>query len=1083
MTSLPRFSVNNPVLVNLFMVAVLVGGVYSGATLVREMFPESQPNKVLIATAYPGATPAEVEKGITLKIEEQVKDVDGVEKLSSAVSEGRSIIIVEMRSGFDDIDQAVTDIKAAIDNIPAEDFPEEALETRVSKLEPRFPVILVSVFGDLDDRTLKTLGERLRDDLLSLPGVTDVELNGTRKDEISVEVRPEKLIEFGLSFMDVAEAIAASSLDLPGGQIRSDSVNVSVRTLGEKERGDELYDIVVRSDSSGRAIHVKDLATVVDGFEDVEVTGRFNGHPAVSITVSKTPEQDAIDIAYKVKAMVAGKMGQPLELSWQDRLREWITGHDPLREIYEKAAGDPYPPAASVATHSDLSRFIEGRLDLLTRNGAWGLLLVFLSLLAFLHWRVAFWVMMGLVLAITGSLICMQLLGQTFNLITMFGLIIVLGLLVDDAIIVSEHVYSKIEQGMAPGLAAIEGTEEVTWPVVCAIATTIVAFVPLMFIEGQMGDWMGVLPVVVCVALTVSLFEALSVLPSHLAHGVRPITQNVHPRGGRLRTMMARIRGAETDFLFRRSLAVYTRILRLAAGYRYVTMAALFACMFVALGAVEGGHVPSVFIQKIDSETIIANLEMNVGTPSDRTREAMSRVEGAALSLDETKSMYTLVGMDVSDSGNVNSVQSHIAQAFIELADSDHRDRTSADIVQELRLKTAAIPGVEKLKYSELSGGPGGAPIELEVRGDRIDDLVAVAAMIKRQLTEFDGVFDIVDDFDQGRPEVQIELFESARSLGLTTRSLATQVRSAFYGFEAKKIQRGREDVKIMVRYPPEYRRRVYDLEQMYAATPAGKVVPFSEVARLTEGTGFSSIRRTNQRRTVTVSADVDTNVTNSEQVIAAITETFPELLASYPGLELKFGGQKLETQKSFGSLRHSFLIALGLIYVILAALFRSYVQPLIVMVVIPFGLIGAVAGHYVLGYPLTILSAIGTVALTGIVVNDSMILVAFINRRVADGEPVGEAVIEAGRSRLRPILLTSATTVLGIAPLLLETSFQAKFLIPMGVSISAGLIFATVLTLVAIPAMYLIVLDLKRVLRWVFFHPAEATTTSVEPV
>ena len=1071
MTSLPRFSVHNPILVNLFMVTILGGGVYSGLTLVREFFPESRPNRVLITTIYPAATPTEVEKGITLKIEEQIKDVDGVEKITSVIEEGTSTIVAEMYSGFDAIDQAVTDIKSAIDAIPTEDFPEEALETRVSKLDPTLPVTTVSLYGDLDDRTLKELGERLRDDILALPGVTDVFLSGTRKDEISVEVRPEKLAEYELSFMNVAEAIAASNLDLPGGQVRTSTANVAVRTLGERDRGDDLYDIVVRSDPAGRVVQLRDVATIVDGFEDVDIIGRFQAAPAVSVIVSKTADQDAIAIARKVRALVAGKRGLPLRRTWTERMLAGLSGRDVIQKIYDEARSDPYPAGINIKVHRELSRFIEQRLNLLKRNGLWGLTLVFLSLLVFLHWRVALWVMMGLVLAITGALICMKLVGLTLNLITMFGLIMILGLLVDDAIIVSEHVYTKIEQGIEPQLAAITGTEEVTWPVVCAIITTIIAFVPLAMIEGQLGDWLGVLPLIACVALSASLLEALSILPSHLAHGVRPLTREDEAAkrwkgrfGGRV---IVQLRRAQEHLVQHRLRALYESLLRTAASYRYVTMATLVSVLIVALGVTLGGHVPFVFLQKMDSETLFIKLKMGIGTPIDSTRTASAVVEKAAMDLPEVQSLFTLIGMQVDEEGMASSQQAHVAQLFLELTPVEERQRNSEQVLQELRPKTAHIPGVESLKFDVIHGGPGGSAIQLEISGDRIADLVAVASVVKDKLATFEGVYDIVDDFDAGRPEVQIELLESARALGLTTRSLATQVRSAFYGFEARKVQRGREDVKIMVRYPPEYRRRIYDIESMRVVTPSGTLVPFTEVARLKEGTGYATISRKNQRRTVTVTADVDTEGTKTTagKVMASMSREFPDLQAQYPGITFEFGGQELETAKSFSSLRRTFPIALGLIYVILAGLFRSYVQPVIVMSVIPFGFIGVVAGHYVMGYPLTIMSMFGAVALTGIVVNDSMILVVFINRRVRDGATPFEAVIEGGKARLRPILLTSATTVLGLAPLVLEQSFQAKFLIPMGISVSAGLMFATVLTLVAVPALYLIVLDAKRVL------------------
>lgn len=1072
MTSLPRFSVNNPVLVNLLMVSTLVGGVYCGLTMVRELFPESRPNRIMITTSYPGATPSEVEKGITLKIEEKVKNVDGVEKMLSTINEGSSMILIEMESGFENIDQAVNDVKAAIDSIDQDDFPEESLESRVQKFDPKMPVISVALYGPLSDRELKTLSEQLRDDLLRLPEVTNVVISGTRKDEISVETSPVKLMKFGLSFMDVAEAIRSSNLDLPGGQIRTPGGNVAVRTLGEENRGEDLLDIIIRSDPTGRIIRVKDVASIVDGFEDVDVLGRFASKPAANVTVYKTADQDAIAIAKMVRAMVAGKMGHDFAQPWLDRVLASISNshENQIPKIIENARSNPYPKKVRLEVHSDLSKYIEGRLDLLKRNGTWGLLLVALSLLVFLHWRVAFWVMMGLLLAILGTLVVMTFLGQTLNLITMFGLIVVLGLLVDDAIIVSEHVYTLVEEGMEPELAAVKGTEEVTWPVVCAITTTVVAFIPLMYIEGQIGDWLGVLPVIVCVALSVSLFEALMILPCHLAHGLRTPKsaadrhRDTESKLSGVFQWVAKIRSYETGFVNDRLRVVYERYLRLAAHHRYVTMAGLTSVLIIVSGVVAGGHVPFVFLQKMDSETIIANLKMDVGTPMAATRDATSVVEKAAMEMPEMRTVYTLLGSQLSEDGTVSAAQSHLGQVFMELAPAEERTRTSDEIVQSLRDCAIDIPGVRKLKFSTVQGGPSGAPIHLDISGDRIKDIVAASNQISDMLGTFDGVYDIQDDFDAGRREVQIELFDSARALGLTTESLATQVRAAFYGFEARKVQRGKEDVRIMVRYPPEHRRRVYDIESMRIATPSGVLVPFAEVARLKEGTGFATIKRKNQRRTVSITADVNTAVTNAEQVIAAMTASFPELMERYEGVQLEFGGQKLETSKSFASIKTDFFIALLLIYAVLAALFKNYIQPMIVMSVIPFGLIGAVVGHFVMGYPITILSVIGLVALTGIVVNDSMILITFINRRVGEGMEIFEAVIDGGKSRLRPILLTSITTVLGIAPLLVEKSFQAKFLIPMGLSISVGLIFATVLTLVAVPSLYLIVDDVRKI-------------------
>lgn len=1069
MTSLPRFSVNNPVLVNLFMVALVVAGTFSAFTIVREMFPESNPNRVSITVIYPGATPMEIEKGIATKIEEKIKDIEEVEEIQTSIGEGFCSINAVLYNSVDDVDQIVTDIKAEIDTIPRDEFPEEALEPQVTKFEPKLPVINVSFFGDLDEETLKTMGRRLKDDLLLVPGLTDVTLGGVRKDEISVEVRPEKLVEYGLSFMEVGDVIRRANLDLPGGQIKTGKENVSVRTLGEEDQAIPIGEIIVRSDPSGGVIRLNEIADVIDGFEDSDIVARFDAKPAVTVTVYKTSSQDAIDISKKVKALVAGKTHQPLERDWVSTIKYALGMRDEVEQVYAESYRDPYPHIGKLKTSTNLARFIEGRLDLLTRNGFWGLVFVFLSLLLFLNWRVAFWVMCGLLLSVLGTLVGMKLLGYSLNLLSMFGLIVVLGILVDDAIIVGENVFSKVEKGIDPKLAAISGTEEVTWPVVCAIVTTVVAFVPLMYIEGRMGDFMGVLPVIVLCALSVSLFEALMILPSHLAEWLKPPLKRENPtRITRYRDWAARMRGAQTFFVQGILLHNYEKLLRVCVRNRYVTMAALVGVLITGVGIVAGGYVPFVFLQKMDSETLLVNLKMPVGSPIDETNRVMEVIEDVAVELPELDSLYTLLGEQYGAGGAATGTAAHLGQAIIELKAVEQRDRTSEDIVRELRAKTCDLTGINSLKFESRQGGPGGAAIQVEISGEQLDDLVEVSDRVKKHLREYAGVFDIQDDFDAGRREVQIELLDSARALGLTTASLATQVRAAFYGLEARKLQRDREDVKIMVRYPETHRRRIYDLESMRIACADGTLVPFSEVARLKEGRGYATIKRKDQRRTVTITADVDESIpgANANEITTRIGLLFPAIESEFPGTKLDFGGQRREKLKSLGSLKQDFLIAILLVYVILAGLFRSYVQPLVVMCAIPFGIIGVVFGHLAMGYPITILSMIGLVALTGIVVNDSLILVSFINRRRREGAPPFESIIDGGRARLRAIILTSVTTILGLAPLLTETSFQAKFLIPMGISIAAGLAFATVLTLVAVPSLYMIMLDVQGIAR-----------------
>jgi HAE1 family hydrophobic/amphiphilic exporter-1 len=1068
MKSLPAISVRNPVLVNLMMFGLILGGVYSSMTLVKEMFPESRPNRVNIFTPYPGASPAEVEKGISIKIEEQIKDIEGVEEIETVIREGSSRITAVLFNDVDDLDRVVTDIKNAIDAIPRDDFPDEAEETVVSRFEPVLPVISVSWYGEMTDEELKTWGKRLRDDVLALPGVTKVTLDGAKRDEISVEVFPVQLQRYNLSLLDVTEAVRSGNLDLPGGVVRTPGANVAVRTLGESDTGEEIARLIVRGGPRGDVLRLSDIGRVVDGFEDTDLESRIDGKPGVSVTVSKTPSQDAVEISRKVRALVAGKMGEPFESDWVARL----TGRESaLRAIYDEARETPYPHIGRLKTHTNLARFIEGRLDLLQRNGMWGLIFVFLSLLFFLNWRVAFWVMLGLLLAILGTLAVMNVAGITLNLISMFGLIVVLGMLVDDAIIVGEHVYTKIEAGEEPELAAIRGAEEVTIPVTIAIATTIVAFVPLLFIDGQIGDFMGVLPLIVIFSLGISLFEALTILPSHLAETFIKAERSRSRRKSAPVAAWSRLRGRlrawQVDILENRLRAGYARALRTLLDYRYATMSVAVAGLVVSLGMILGGKVEVVPFQKMDSDTLTASIEMPVGTPIDRTDAVMRRIEEITAPIPEINTRFSLIGanMDIEGGGAGDAFQSSAGQMIMELLPSEERERSSDDILLQLRESARDITGVNALSFGAVHGGPGGNAIQIEISSPRVDDLVVVAGRIKDRLREFVGVYDIEDDFDAGQREVQVELLESGRALGLTTERLALQVRAAFYGLEARKIQRDREDVKIMVRFPRAHRSRIADLEQMRVAVADGTLVPITEVARIREGTGFATIRRKNQMRTVIVVADVDEAQANARDILAKMSPFYEELKQSVPGVRFAEGGASREFVKSFSSLKRDYLIALVSVFVLLAGLFKSYLQPIIVMTAIPFGLIGAVFGHYVMGYPLTMMSMIGLVALTGIVVNDSLILVDFINRRVRSGVAVRQAVIDGGMARLRAIMLTSITTVLGLAPLLTEQSFQAKFLIPMGISIAFGLVFATALTLVVVPCLYVMLEDARRVL------------------
>jgi HAE1 family hydrophobic/amphiphilic exporter-1 len=875
--SLPRLSVNNKVIVHLLLAATLIGGVFSGFTLVREMFPESRPNLIVVETPYPGATPLEVERGISARLEEAIKDIEFIDKIETKIAEGSSRILVELTSDVKDLDAKVNEIRSAIDAIPRDELPLDAEETRVAKFEPRLPVISVTVFGDKDEHSLKLIGRKLRDEILLLPNITNVVAGGIRKAELSVEVVPEKLIEYGLSMSDVAAAIRGSNLDLPAGQIKSAGQNIAVRTLGETDDVYRIAETIVRTTPEGKIVRVRDLARVDDAFEDVDITARYNGQPCVDITVYKAGDQDAVDIAAKVKAYVAGKTHQPFEPDWKTWLAEAFGRTSELRKIYDDAANNPFPSDVQLEVHSNLANYIEGRLKLLTDNSLQGLALVGVSLLLFLNWRVALWAMMGVLFSIAGTAILMKVMGESLNLISMFGLLVVMGILVDDAIIIGENIYSRVEAGEEPKEAAIKGTEEVQGPVVICVLTTMAAFAPLMFVEGQIGQFFKVLPIVAIFALGTSLIEALTMLPTHLAHSLkRPQPGAPRPQGW-FTSSVRRISGAASGVFDHYLGPVYARALRFVVTHRYVALCGLIASMMFTMGLVltrdraggiaPGGRVPFVFVQKMDSETVMANLVLPVGSPMELTSRILHDIETTLLDREafpEVKNVFSLIGAQIeADEGGIAAdVRSHAAQAIIELQPTDQRDRTSDEIMIEMRKRVGMPPGVETLKFAALYGGPSGAEIDIEIRGDDQDALLAIAEVFKEKLATYEGVFDIGDDFEDGRRELRLTLLDSALPLGVNTEWLAREIRAAFFGLEARTLQRDREDVDIRVRLPMDRRRSVADLEQLRIVTPAGAAVPLCEIAKVEEGTGFSSLRRVNQQRCVRVTADVDQAVT-----------------------------------------------------------------------------------------------------------------------------------------------------------------------------------------------------------------------------
>ena len=1088
--SLARFSVNNSVLVNMFMLLVLLAGSIFAFTLVREFFPESRPDKIAIGAVHPGRQPEEIEKAVTIKIEEAVHDIEGVEKVDSTVSEGLSLTILTLFNDVDDIDVVVGEVKNEVDALA--DLPDDVERVTVEKLEPKMPVISVALFGDGTEEELKRSVKELRDDLLLLPGVSEVQISGIRADEISIEVHPSKLLKYDITFSEVAQAVRQSNLDISGGQLKSSRLTVSVRTLGETTRGLELEDIVVRSNPDGRKVLLGELATIRDNFIETDLESYFNGKPAAHCVVYKTASQDAIEIAQLVQAYVKGKQGETFDpfgfqaissapwyqkpvstvgssLSW---LMTRIGGRADPMTYYQLSAAQPFEHSFDVALHNNLARFIEGRLGLMTRNGRAGLLLVLVSLMLFLNWRVAFWVAAGLLMSFLGTFVVMWAIGETINLLSMFGLIIVLGIIVDDAIIIGENIYRHVEEGVPPKEAAVRGTDEVIWPVFVTILTTIAAFAPLLFIRGQIGDFMRVLPIVVLAALVVSLLEATVILPTHLAH-LRQTRSVTGPPSwhSRLKRILAL-----PDRLMRGPLVeAYDRLLRVALRWRYITLTLAFSTFLLSLGLVGGGLVESVFIQKMDSETLTCSIEMPVGSVVQQTRQQVRRLNDFVLELPEVKNVQMFVGINIDlkggGTGNMRD-QPHLGQLVIELKAADKRDeqqlRSSDELLIVLREFSRSLPAVNSVTWDAMNGGPGGRDIHIKVSGPDFDELVEVSRTLQGKLDSFTGVYDLDDDHDEGKQEVRLRMREAARLTGIDETQLGSHVRAALYGRESHRITRNREDVRVMVRYPELFRSSLFQLESMRVPTAliSGRRgwVPLGEIAQIEPGDGYTAVHRSQRQRAVSVFGAVDNGVADSSVVLSRVREFFAQDISTqHPDVRIEFLGSFEERTKAFGSLWVAFPVVLVLIYMMLSGLFRSYFQPVVVMAAIPFGLQGAILGHWITDNPITILSQIGFVALAGILVNDSLILVDFVNRRIRNGMDPFEASISGARLRLRAILLTTMTTAAGLTPLMFETSFQAKFLIPMAVTLTFGLIFATALTLIVVPSLNLVYLDVKR--------------------
>ena len=1033
----------NPVAANLLLLVIVVLGLSTISGIKLEVFPEFSLDRLTVTVQYLGASPEEVEEAINVRVEEAIQGIEGVKKIMSLANEGFGVVTVELELGSD-AREVLDDIKSRVDAIDT--FPEQSEKPIYAEMTNRRQVIDLAVAGDADERSLRRLAEQVRDELSALPEITIVELTNARPYEISIEVSERTLRRHRLTFDDVARAVRNSSLDLPAGSVKTSGGEILLRTKGQAYRGSEFEEIVLLTRGDGTRLLLRDVAVVVDGFAETDQFALFDGKPAVLLQVFRTGDQSSLQVAGAV-----------------------------LR--YAEEAQARMPEGIVLATWQNAAKILQDRLSLLVRTGTQGFILVFLILALFLHFRLAMWVSVGIPISFLGALWLMPFFDVSINLLSLFAFIVVLGIVVDDAIVVGENIH-RHQHRTGKGLeGSIGGVQEVAIPVTFAVLTTVAAFMPLVSVPGSIGKIMRVIPLIVIPTLVFSLIESQLILPAHLRHyqAVKREPRWFWSRWWR------RFQGGFADRVERFIEGVYRPALAWALEWRYLTVAAGVATLLITLGVVMAGHVRFVFFPSVESEYLSAAVTLPQGTPVAITRRAVAQLESRALQLQREvngaadggeifRHVQSALGghpYRQAQSRNAGGIGEryaggHLGEVTIELAPAEEREGGTEELLVRWRELVGSIPDAVELDFSASLFSPGD-DINVQLTGPDIAELRQVADELEERLAGFAGVDEIADSFREGKREVKLALKPAAVTYGLRLVDVARQVRQAFYGEEAQRIQRGRDDIKVMIRYPEEERRSLGDLERMRIRTREGVEVPFSEVADVDLGRGFATIKRVDRRRAINVTASVDESQATAEEVIGALRDSvLPGILSQHPAVLYTFEGQKAEQRDTVAGLQRGFVVALFAIFALLAVPLRSYVQPLIIMLAIPFGLVGAVWGHVIMRMDLTILSMFGIVALTGVVVNDSLVLVDFVNRKLRDGATLGDAVREAGVARFRPIILTSLTTFGGLTPLLLERSMQARFLIPMAVSLAFGVMFATFITLALVPAGYLILEDVR---------------------
>ncbi|MEM6460400.1 MAG: efflux RND transporter permease subunit [Pseudomonadota bacterium] len=1029
-----KWMAEHPVAGNMVMIITLIAGIVTALSIRQTTFPEFDLDTVSISVPYDGAAPVEVTQSIIRPIEEQLAAIDGIDEITATASQGRGSLTVSFLSG-EDIVEKLDEVKTEIDRITV--FPEDAEEPIVIRSTNSSRVLEIAVHGSADLTVLTREAERLKDELVGLDAISFVETQNIPEREIALSFNRDTLAAYQLTLEDIAAIVGANSLELPGGDVDSDDVSVPIRTLGRNFTGEEFGDIVIRTGENGDQVLLRDLAFITDGFEDNDLAQRFAGEPAVTVNVFRVGNEQVLDVA------------------------------EAARNHIETVFNASLPTGVSVTIWQDESVVLQSRLDLLIKSAFTGLMLVVICLALFLDVRLAFWCAVNIATAFAGTFVLMRILDLSINMISLFGFILAIGIVVDNAIVISEKIFKNGEEGASPRVAAVEGVQRVAVPVTFSALTTIVAFVPLTQMPAPLGNFLIDIPIIVMIVLTLSLLQSLFILP-HCLSSMRVGPDYRSPLAFRPLSWVRGAINAALQWFIRKPL---NAVLHFTTKRFLVPIAGVVAAMMLTIGLLAHGYVKFEFFPSIDGEYVIANIELVEGTSLNRTELVAEDIRLAAERAEARLSselglqgpiivdINTVTGRSAAGGGpfgGMATTSSSVANVTVQILSAEDRDWPTASFETAWLGEIEEIAGLSSLTVSSSIVDAGSA-IALELSVPDGADVRPIVEDVRTQLNAIPGVFGIQDDASAGRPEFTLSLRDEARTYGVTLSDLATQVRSGFFGIEATRVQRGSDDVKVMVRYADDDRQSKVDLLDTDIRTASGALVPLSVVAELRQDAASTQISRRNSRTITTITADVDTAVITAQEANGIIRSDFlPVLSDRYPGLIVDFGGEQRTQGEAQAALGQATIMALLAIFALLALIFRSYIQPIIVMIAIPLGLIGAVVGHYIMGVSIGLLSIFGIIGLAGVVINNSLVMIDLYNEFLEKGIDTRTAVIEGTKDRFRPILLTSITTFLGIFPLIMETSLQAQFLIPLAVSIGFGVLFGTFIIVLAVPAFFI---------------------------